>query len=266
MAISEQIELLGKGLYTDIPDVLTLSSIPTASELDYVSSENFDSTMLEVILPKAIKESINFYQLLEIDYHWICRCLRMLNYGPYHTVNTILCSQCGQASYGEYRVDLQTIDCKPLPDNFVNDLVVTRDEFLDFKGDIHFKLPTIQAMLNARNDTMFQSPDGKNKNADLARLCYMITSIKGNSAMTPIDKKLVIQNDLSSADYIILKERVSDLTNYGLRLGGSTVCPKCQSPSATFMTFIDDRFFRPTLGDLAAWRDDRRKRASKDKA
>lgn len=266
MAITEQVELLGKGLYTDIPHVLTLSSIPTASELDYVGAEDFDATMIESILPKAVKEPINFNKLLEIDYHWICRCLRILNYGPYHTVNTILCSNCGQASYGEFRVDLQAIDCKPLPEGFVNDLVISKDEFIDFNGDIHLKLPTIQAMLNAKADTAFQSADGKNKNSDLSRMCYMITSIKGNTALTPIDKKMIIQNELSAADYIILKERVSELTNYGLRLGGATMCPKCQSPKATFMTFIDDRFFRPTLGDLTAWRDDKRKRTSKNKA
>ena len=34
MAISEKIELLGKGLYNGIPDELTLTSIPTASELE----------------------------------------------------------------------------------------------------------------------------------------------------------------------------------------------------------------------------------------
>ena len=41
--VSEQIELLGKGLYckskSNIPDVLTIKSIPTVSELDYVGSE-----------------------------------------------------------------------------------------------------------------------------------------------------------------------------------------------------------------------------------
>ena len=42
MAISEKIELLGKGLYDDIPDQLTLKNIPTASELDYVGAEDFD--------------------------------------------------------------------------------------------------------------------------------------------------------------------------------------------------------------------------------
>ena len=38
--LSEQIELLGKGLYSasksNIPDVLTIKSIPTVTELDYV--------------------------------------------------------------------------------------------------------------------------------------------------------------------------------------------------------------------------------------
>ena len=91
--ISEKIELLGKGLYKDIPDVLTLHNIPTASELDYVGNEDFDKTMLENILPSAVEEKINFYDLLELDYQWICRCLRILNYGPYYTTNTIFCNE-----------------------------------------------------------------------------------------------------------------------------------------------------------------------------
>lgn len=81
--VSERIELLGKGLYKDIPDILTLKSIPTASELDYVGSEDFERTMIDKILPAAVEESINFNNLLEIDYFWVCRCLRILNYGPY---------------------------------------------------------------------------------------------------------------------------------------------------------------------------------------
>ena len=73
MAVSEQIELLGKGLYQDkgIPNILTLEAIPTISELEYVSSEDFDKTMIEKILPSAIKEKVNFYDLLEIDYQWL---------------------------------------------------------------------------------------------------------------------------------------------------------------------------------------------------
>lgn len=58
MAISESIELLGKGLYkgTGIPDVLTLQALPTISELEYISSEDFDDTMIDKILPQAVKE------------------------------------------------------------------------------------------------------------------------------------------------------------------------------------------------------------------
>ena len=81
--LSEQIELLGKGLYSasksNIPDVLTIKSIPTVSELDYVGSEDFDKVMLDKILPAAVEEKINFRELLEIDYYWLCRCLRILN-------------------------------------------------------------------------------------------------------------------------------------------------------------------------------------------
>lgn len=256
MAISEQVELLGKGLYTDIPDVLTLTSIPTASELDYVGSEDFDRTMLEVILPQAIKEKIDFKQLLEIDFQWICRCLRILNYGPYYTTNAIFCDDCGKTSYGEYRVNLNTIECKPLPTGFVNDIVISKDEFLDFNGDIHLQLPTIQKMLNANKDKAFQTADGR-PNRELARICYMITAIKNKKNLTPVEAKLTIQQNLSSADYKVLKGRIAELVDFGLRAGGHAQCPKCGNQHAAFIALIDDRFFRPTLGDLREWKHNR---------
>lgn len=257
--ISEKIQLLGKGLYANIPDELTLTSIPTASELDYVGSEDFEAVMLDKILPQAVKEQVNFRDLLEIDFQWICRCLRILNYGPYHTTNAIFCSECGKTSHGEWTVDLQTIDCKPLPEGFTNEIKISKDNFLDFKGDIIIKLPTIQDTMNAYKDKAFINEKGR-VNRELARMCYMIKSIKGKSTLTPIEIKLMIQNDLSAADYIILKEEISNLTDYGLRAGGSSACPKCQSKHAAFIALVDDRFFRPTLGDLREWKHNRSSR------
>lgn len=250
--IAEKIQLLGKGLYKDIPDELTLTSIPTASELEYVGSEDFDATMVEKILPKAVKEEINFKNLLEIDYHWLCRCLRLLNYGPYHTTNAIHCDDCG-TSYGEFRVNLNTIECIPLPEGFKNEVVIKKENFIDFQGDIVVKLPTIQQTMNAYKDKAFMNDKGR-INRNFARICYMISSIRGNSNLTPVEIKMIIQKELSSADYIILKNEVSRLTNYGLRAGGSTQCPKCGSMSAAFIAFVDDRFLRPTLGDLREWK------------
>lgn len=258
MAISEKIQLLGKGLYKDIPDELTLTSIPTVSELSYVGAEDFDEVMLDTILPEAIEEDINCRNLLEIDYNWICRCLRILNYGPYHTTNAIFCSKCGNTSYGEYRVNLNTIECKPLPEGFVNDLKISRNEFIDFNGDIHIKLPTIQKIMNAYKDKAFHGKDGR-VNRELARMCYMITSIKGKSNLTPIEIKLMIQKELSAADYIVLKDVVNNLTDYGLRAGGSCQCPKCGDMNAAFIALTDDRFFRPTVGDIREWKNDRSK-------
>lgn len=256
MAISEKIELLGKGLYKDIPDTLTLTSIPTASELDYVGGEDFEKIMLEKILPQAVQEKIDFKQLLEIDFQWICRCLRILNYGPYHTTNAVFCDKCGSTSYGEYQVNLETVPCKPLPDKFVNDIVVSKDQFIDFDGDVHLKLPTIQQMLNADKDKAFSTSSGKS-NREFARICYMITSIGGTTNLTPVEVKMKLLNNLSSADYLILRDVARDLTDYGLRAGGSCACPKCGNPSGAFIALMDDRFFRPTLGDLRRWKDDR---------
>lgn len=261
--ISEKVELLGKGLYSDIPNVLTLKNVPTASELDVVGSEDFDKTMLETILPQAVEESIDFYDLLEIDYQWICRCLRLLNFGPYYTTNAIFCSKCGKTSYGEYQVNLNTVACNPIPEGFTNEIKITRGEFIDFNGDVTLQLPTIRTILTAYKDKAFQSPTGQT-NRELARICYMITSIKGKTTLTPIDVKLMIQQQFSAADYIILKNKVTEMTDFGLRAGGVAQCPTCGNKNAAFIALPDDRFFRPTVGNLQQWKLDRSAGSSKD--
>ena len=256
MAISERIELLGKGLYKDIPDVLTLKSIPTASELDYVGGEDFQATMLDIILPKAVEDQVNFRQLLEIDFQWICRCLRILNYGPYYTTNAIYCPDCDHISNGDYQVDLRSIEVRTLPEKFTNSITITKDELIDFNGDIVLHLPTIQEMMNANKDALFKDKNG-DTNMGLARMCYMITSIGGNSKMSIPDIKFKIQHELSSADFLVLKQRATELSDYGLRAGGKTMCPKCGSKDAAFIALVDERFFRPTLGDLRTWKANR---------
>ena len=258
MALSERIELLGKGLYADsnIPDILTLKSIPTASELDYVGGEDFVATMLDKIFPQAIEEQCDFRKLLEIDFHWICRALRILNYGPYYTTNAVFCESCGEVSRGEYQADLRTVDVKVLPKGFDNKIVISRDEFIDYNGDIILKLPTIQDIMNAGKDKLFELPNGE-RNRELARICYMVKSINNQTGLTPTDIKFTIQNKLSSADFFILKQVAGEMTDYGLRAGGTTICPKCGSKHAAFIALVDDRFFRPTLGNLRAWKSDK---------
>lgn len=260
--LSEKVELLGKGLYDDIPPQLTLTSMPTVTELDYVGAEDFDEVMLDTILPKCVKEKINFRKLLEIDYQWVCRALRLLNYGPYHTTNSIYCSKCGKVSSGEYRVDLRTIPCNPLPEGFKNDIVIDKSKFLDFESDIHISLFTIQDQINAYKDNAFKNELRGRVNTELARICYMIKSIGDDSGLTPIQVKLTIDDKISPADYIILKDEVNKLTDYGLRAGGTCTCPKCHSTEAAFIALMDDKFFRPTVGDLREWRNDKSTRKS----
>ena len=255
--MSEKIELLGKGCYENIPDELTIKSMPTSSELDYVGAEDFNETMLTKILPKCIEENIDFNELLEIDFHWICRALRILNYGPYHTTNAIFCQTCGQ-SRGEYQVNLETVACKPLPEGFVNDLVVSKDEFIEFDKDIHLSMFTVRDSINAYKDKAFIGSNGL-INRQQARLCYMIKKI-GDKNVTPIEAKITVQEKLSPADYEILKALQEELTDYGLRVGGTAQCPICGSKDATFFVLMDDKFFRPTLGDLRKWKWDRTKR------
>lgn len=263
MNISEKIELLGKNCYKNIPNELTLKSMPTVSELDLVGSEDFEATMVDKILPESVEEKINFRELLEIDFQWLCRCLRILNYGPYYTTNAIICDDCGRTSYGEYDVDLRTIECKPLPEDFNNDIVIKADEFIDFEGDIHFRLPTIQETMNAYKDKAFQDNKGK-VNRELARICYTVTQLGNKKNMTPFEVKMTIQNKLSPADYFILKTRVDELSDYGLRAGGYAQCPKCQGKNAAFVALVDARFFRTTVRALRKWKHDRSERKEKD--
>lgn len=267
MAISESIELLGKGLYkgTGIPDVLTLQALPTISELEYISSEDFDDTMIDKILPQAVKEKIDFNQLLEIDYQWVLRCLRILNYGPYHTTNAVYCDRCHERSFGEYRVNLTAVECKPLPEGFVNDILISKDEFLDYKYDVRIALPTIRQVLNSYKDKAFQGSNGR-PNRELARVCYTVREMNGQKGLSPIEVRMILEKDFSSSDYMILKDMVSDLLDYGIRAGGTTTCPKCGNPEATFFALMDDRYFRPTLGDLRAWKIDRSARANENAA
>lgn len=258
--VAEKVELLGT--YPDIPKELTLTSLPTSSELDYVGAEDFREVMLDKILPQCIQEKINCRNLLELDFLWICRALRLLNYGPYHTTNMIICPECRRID-GSYQVDLRAVDCMPLPENFTNVIEIPGTDFLDFKDKITFKLLTIQEVINVTKDKMFVKPNG-DINVEFARICYMITSIGQDKNLTPIQVKSRIDKDMSPADYIILKERIRELSNYGLRAGGFTRCPVCGNPKASFMALVDDRFFRPTLGNLHSWRDDRSARRAED--
>lgn len=255
--ISEKCELICKGQYNGtIPDVLNLKSIPTTSELDFVGSEDFDRVMIEKILPQAVEEKIDFNNLLEIDYQWLCRCLRILNYGPYHTVNTIWCSDCRSTTHGEYTVNLNTIPVVPLPAGFKNSITISKDEFIDYSEDVVIKLPTIREILTAYEDKAFKASNGE-IDRELARICYCIKSMGKDNALTPYEIQMRIKGQFSAADYRILREVVSEVTNYGLRIAGTCPCPNCGSKEATFIALTDDKFFRPTLGDLRAWKRDK---------
>jgi hypothetical protein len=212
--------------------------------------------MIEKILPSAIDEKIDFNILLEIDYQWLCRCLRILNYGPYHTVNTIFCGDCHVVSHGEYNVNLYSVECVPLPQGFKNSITISKDEFIDFDGDVVLKLPTIREILTAYDDNAFKNADGS-INRELARICYCIKKLGQDEGLTPFDVKMRILGQFSPADYHILKSVMEDVTNYGLRIAGKCQCPNCRGNNGTFIALTDDKFFRPTLGNLRAWKADK---------
>lgn len=255
MALTEQVELLGKGLYGGkIPDILTITAIPTVSELDYVSAEDFDKTMINSILPKCVEEKhIDFGNLLEIDYHWLLRCLRILNYGPYISTNLILCPTCGTLN-GDYQCNLYNVDCITLPDGFKGTVTIPRDSFIDFNGDVQLRLLTIQEALNAEKDMAFNYND--KKNLELARYCYMIKKLGNVENVPPVEMKLAIERELSRADYLLLGNLIREHTDFGLRAGGICTCPKC-GEEARFLTFINERYFRPSMADLTRWKEDR---------
>lgn len=252
--LTERVRLLGTGLYKTIPDEIEISSIPTASELEYVSAEDFDSTMVRKIFPKVISNSdkMDFMELLDIDYDWICRCLRFKSFGPYFTVNNIFCRECGKISTGQYEVDLRTVNITPLPKGFVNNIRISSDEFMNVKDDIVIKLMTVQDNLALQKDTLFDRSDGS-KNNVLGNICYSIKEIGSKTNLTPVDVRSYILSEFSPADYEILKDTFGRKVNYGLEVSGKVTCPKCGSESAYFIAFSNDKFFRPSMGDVRSW-------------
>lgn len=253
--LSESVELIGKGLYKTVPDVIEIIAVPTATELEYVSAENFDSTMVKSVLPKVIEnsDSMDLTELLAIDYDWICRCLRMKSYGPYVTTNRIYCPNSG-VHKGEYEVDLRMVPITPLPNGFVNSITISKDEFIDVKDDITFSLLTVQDQLLMSQDKMFDTPNGPRNNM-LATLCYSIKSIGDRKAVNPVDVKSYINNNISAADYELLKDLFKEKTNYGLHLMGYCTCPVCGAKEAYFVASQADMFFRPSVGDVRKFRD-----------
>lgn len=253
--LSEKVELLGKGLYNTIPDTVSISSIPTASELEYVGAEDFDKVMVETILPKVVdnSEGMNFKELLDIDYDWLCRCLRMKSYGPYFKTNRIFCGACDSIQRGEYTVDLRTVGINLLPEGYINTFTISSDEFIDIKDDITAHLLTIGEVLALSQDNSFKRKDGST-NTFLARTCYMIKTIGGDKNLTPLDVKSYINKNFGAADYEILKDVIREHSNYGLQVTGQVTCPKCGSKEAYYIAMQNDKFFRPSVGDVRQWR------------
>lgn len=252
--LSESVQLIGKGLYKTIPDEIKINAIPTASELEYVGSEDFDSTMIKSIFPQVVEDSgsMDFNELLEIDYDWICRCLRMKSYGPYFTTNRIYCPDCNDVHHGEYQVDLRMVGVNVLPDDFVNQIVIKSEEFIDVKDDFVLHLLTVREQMAMSKDKLFERKDGS-RNVMLARICYMTKQIGQKKNLTPVDVRSYINKNFSAADYEILKDLVTKSDNYGLQFMGSVTCPKCGSKNAYFVAFQQDKFFRPSVGDIRAY-------------
>lgn len=265
MAIKEKLELIGtpwyRGTGQDIPSTITLTELPTASELDYVSAEDFHNVMVNDILPQSIEEGVNPKSFLESDYYWVLRALRMMNYGPYIDVRRIFCLDCGEITDGAFQCDIRTVESKPMPKDVTSRLTIKADEFLDFDKDIELKLLTIQDVQNYEKDKQFKDASGETDGM-FARLCYSIKSI-GGVPSDPVVSRNTIQSEMSPADYRILRDLSRDLTDFGLRSAGRCQCPNCRSNNAQFFCLVDEQFFRPSLDNLRGWGVDR-KRGSDD--
>lgn len=238
MSISERVELLAE--YTNTPKVLTVSAISTNLELELVSNEDYDATMLDTILPKVVKESVDFHSLLEIDYQWLCRCIRFLSYGPEVTVRSIICDDCGKYHKGEYKADLRVVSCAPLPNNFHNTFTIHPQEFLDTDiGYVTFHLPTVDEGIQIRT-----ACDQYLNNPVLSKMCVMIDSI-GDSRLTedPKENMDLIFHKFNSADYQILVSLVTQMSDFGLRSYGDIQCPVCRSSHARFFALPNDLYF-----------------------
>ena len=253
--LSESVILLGQDIYKTIPNQININAVPTASELEYVGAEDFDRTMVMSIFPKVVDESdgMDFTELLEIDYDWICRCLRIKSYGPYITTNRIYCNDCNDVHKGEFQVDLRTVGLTPLPSNCSTTVKISSEDFIYCKDDFELRLLTMKDRLVQQQDTLFDRKDGTRDGA-FANICYMVKRIGTDDTVTPIDVRNYIKSKMESIDYEILKTEVSERTNFGLHVMGSVECPVCHGNDAYFIALRQDKFFRPSMGDIKQYK------------
>lgn len=234
MPITERVQLLGN--YQSIPKVLTISSLDTSKDMSLVGEEDYDSMLLFRVIPELVQEKVDLSELLEIDFRWLCRCIRILSYGSIHTTNSIFCNDCGKTSYGDYKVNLNTVICKPLPSLFDNQIILHKDEFIELTDIIIMKLPTIAQVLDAVADKRFD-------HRSIAEFCYSVLSINNKVMTDPAEVLQYLSQYVSVADYWIMKELYFHLSDYGLRSGGRTQCPHCNKNTGVFVALPDDRFF-----------------------
>lgn len=224
MLISEKLRLLGS--YQDIPQTLTISAMTTELELMLVSSEDYYQSMIDDIFPNIISEKFNYLNLLEVDFQWICRCLRILSYGPETTITAITCPDCGQVSYGEYKINFNSVGCSEIP----NRLRSGRDVIYIGDNEFWYHLLTMKEVISLSDQP------------DVHKLVSMICGYS-HYIDDDIETKLYWVNKLSCAEYVILSSKLKEVSNLGLCDRGNVQCPKCFSKNSVFILPKDDKFF-----------------------
>jgi len=273
--MSEELTLLSPpGLYPEgYPRSFTIKSLTAGLRLETIGAENLDKFLVEEVFPKCVLPAdgsvCDYKKLTIIDYHWVCRALRIVSHGAIHYVGAVICTNFCSGSdergrvFGDHRVSLSKIGFRQPPPDCPSTLTIKASEnFVNYKWDLELRFLRVGDMLHARKDPTFRSITAKKtkgeENSDpwedpIIQLCYAVTKCNGKAVEDRRDLYSSL-SEMTDLDFDgLITEYNANFGKYGIELSGITTCPKC-GKEARFFAPLEERFLRPSIREKKEWR------------
>jgi hypothetical protein len=274
--MNEELTLLSPPhLYPEgFPRHFTIKTITAELRLETIGAENLDQFLIDEVFPKCVipvdGSVCDYKSLLLIDYHWICRALRIVSYGAIHFVSVVLCTDVGENKFGckgsdvegriigDHRVSLSNIGFRQPPADCPKTLEIkAADVFVDWKWDLSVRFPRVGDMLHARKDSTFRVIAAKKAKGEgnidawddpIVQFAYSITHCNNK----PVEDRRELYTGLAAMSDLdfdgLVTEYNNTFGNYGIEMSGTLSCPKC-GKEARFYAPVEERFLRPTVRD-----------------
>lgn len=256
LLMNEEHEFLFDYSDVGIPKTVTLSSYSTGMEQLRLSSDNLNTVMIKDILPQVIDPKIDVRKLLEPDFYLLLRHLRILTWGPFHTVGSFYCKDCpnengtkGKIHKSKRQIDLGTIGvlCPENEADLRTTYTISRDEFVFLDADVTIHMNRCADITLVANTKV--KTDGDKA---LLPIAASIMSVTGEE-FVEIHEALEWLKSLAPVDSQIIKDAYGEQFNIGLQNRVEFDCPVCGGKAWSYVP-INDNYFRPTKEDIKEWK------------